>query len=346
MYKQLIRPVLFRFNPETIHKMLVRYISRSRFHALFRPMVRLVFKRNYPALERDVFGIHFPIPVGLAGGFDKNAECYNEIADYGFGFVEIGSLTPKFQEGNPRPRIFRLTKDQAMINRMGINNKGILNAIRHLKDKHPKVLLAANIAKNTTSDDPDQVARDYDYAFSMLYEFVDFFVINVSCPNVEGLTSLQDISYLSDIMDVVLDKRMNMDQYRPILIKISPDIGPAQVDEIIDYALRNGVDGIIACNTTRSREGLKTSPQKVEAIGNGGLSGAPLFEKSLAMVRYLAEKTEGKLPIVASGGIMSPKQAWEMLHAGASLIEIYTGFIYEGPALPRKILKYLNNNPL
>ena len=180
----------------------------------------------------------------------------------------------------------------------------------------------------------------------MLYEFVDFFVVNVSCPNVEGLTSLQDISYLSDIMDVILDKRMNMDAYKPILIKISPDISHAQVDEILDYAMRNGVDGIIAGNTTRSRDGLTTSPQKVEAIGKGGLSGAPLYEKSLAMVRYLAGKTEGKLPIIGTGGIMTPEQAREMLAAGASLIEIYTGFIYEGPGFPRKILKYLNNNPL
>ncbi len=346
MYKLIFRPILFRFNAETAHRMIINFLKRSRTYALMRPLVRLFFKRKYPALERDVFGLHFPNPVGLAGGLDKNAECYNELSDFGFGFVEIGSLTPKFQDGNPRPRLFRLPKDKALINRMGINNKGVLVAIRHLKEKHPKVLIAANIAKNTTSDDPEQISRDYDYAFSMLYEFVDFFVINVSCPNVEGLTSLQDISYLSDIMDVVLDKRMNMDQYRPILIKISPDIGHAQVDEIVDYALRNGVDGIIACNTTRSREGLQTPAQKVEAIGNGGLSGAPLFEKSLAMVRYLAEKTGGKLPIIGTGGIMTPEQAREMLAAGASLIEIYTGFIYEGPSFPRKILNYLNKHPL
>ena len=346
MYKFFIRPILFRFNPEFAHQLTMRCLRLLRKLPLARNLVRFFYKRNYPSLEREVFGIRFPNPVGLAGGLDKNADSYNELSHFGFGFIEIGSLTPKAQPGNPKPRLFRLTKDQALINRMGINNKGVLQAIRNLKTYRPQVIIAANIAKNTTSETQEQVSRDYDYAFSMLYEFVDFFVVNVSCPNVEGLTSLQDISYLSDIMDVILDKRMNMDAYKPILIKISPDISHAQVDEILDYAMRNGVDGIIAGNTTRSRDGLTTSPQKVEAIGKGGLSGAPLYEKSLAMVRYLAGKTEGKLPIIGTGGIMTPEQAREMLAAGASLIEIYTGFIYEGPSFPRKILKYLNNNPL
>lgn len=346
MYKFFIRPILFRFNPEFAHHLTMRCLRLLRKLPLARNLVRFFYKRNYPSLEREVFGIRFPNPVGLAGGLDKNADSYNELSHFGFGFIEIGSLTPKAQPGNPKPRLFRLTKDQALINRMGINNKGVLQAIRNLKTYRPQVIIAANIAKNTTSETQEQVSRDYDYAFSMLYEFVDFFVVNVSCPNVEGLTSLQDISYLSDIMDVILDKRMNMDAYKPILIKISPDISHAQVDEILDYAMRNGVDGIIAGNTTRSRDGLTTSPQKVEAIGKGGLSGAPLYEKSLAMVRYLAGKTEGKLPIIGTGGIMTPEQAREMLAAGASLIEIYTGFIYEGPGFPRKILKYLNNNPL
>ena len=344
MYKQLIRPILFRFNPEFAHNLTLRGLKIADRLYLARPLLRLIYKRKYPALEREVFGIKFPNPVGLAGGMDKNAECYNPLSDFGLGFVEIGSLTPKPQEGNPRPRIFRLVKDRALINRMGINNKGVLHAIQQLREHRPEVIIAANIAKNTTSDDPDQISRDYDYAFSMLYEFVDFFVINVSCPNVEGLTSLQDISYLSDILDVVLDKRMNMDHFKPILIKISPDLPHTQVDEIVDYALRSGVDGIIAGNTTRSREGLSISAKKVEAIGNGGLSGAPIFEKSLEMVRYLAQVTAGKLPIVACGGIMSPAQAKQMLDAGASLIEIYTGFIYEGPALPAKIQRYLNKN--
>ena len=342
MYKLLIRPILFRLNAEFAHNLTLGMLRILRRIPFARPLVRLLFKRNYPALEREVFGLRFPNPVGLAGGLDKNAECYNELSDFGFGFVEIGSLTPKPQEGNPKPRLFRLPKDRAIINRMGINNKGVLQAIRNLKEHRPEVLIAANIAKNTTSETTEEIARDYDYTFSMLYDFVDFFVVNVSCPNVEGLTHLQDISYLSDIMDGILDKRVNMDVYKPVLIKISPDITHAQVDEILDYALRYGVDGIIAGNTTRSRDGLTASDQKIAEIGKGGLSGAPLFEKSLAMVRYVASKAAGRIPVIGTGGIMSPEQAQEMLDAGASLVEIYTGFIYEGPGLPKRILKHLN----
>lgn len=342
MYKYFIRPLLFRLNPEFAHNLTLRVLKTFRRLPFLRPLVRLFYKRTYPSLAREVFGLQFPNPVGLAGGLDKNAECYNELSDFGFGFVEIGSLTPQPQEGNPKPRLFRLPKDRAIINRMGINNKGVLSAIKNLKEHRPEVLVAANIAKNTTSETPAQGAKDYDYAFSMLYDFVDFFVVNVSCPNVEGLTHLQDISYLSDIMDGILDKRMNMEVYKPVLIKVSPDISQDQVDEILDYALRYGVDGIIAGNTTRGREGLTADGRKIEEIGKGGLSGAPLYEKSLAMVRYIASKVKGKLPVVGTGGIMTPQQAQEMLDAGASLVEIYTGFIYEGPAFPRRILKYLN----
>lgn len=346
MYKYLLRPLLFRLNAEFAHNLTLGALRMLRRIPLARPLVRLLYRRSYPALEREVFGLRFSNPVGLAGGLDKNGECYNELSDFGFGFVEIGSLTPKAQEGNPRPRLFRLPKDRAIINRMGINNKGVLQAIRNLKERRPDVLVAANIAKNTTSENPEEVARDYDYAFSMLYDFVDFFVVNVSCPNVEGLTHLQDISYLSDIMDGILDKRMNMDVYKPVLIKISPDISHAQADEIVDYALRYGVDGIIAGNTTRSRDGLTAPESRIAEIGKGGLSGAPLFEKSLAMVRYLVSRTGGRLPVVGTGGIMTPEQAREMLEAGASLVEIYTGFIYEGPGFPKRILKHLNHSAL
>ena len=342
MYKYLIRPLLFRLNPEFAHNLTLRSLRFLGKIPFARALVRLFFKRSYPSLEREVFGLRFPNPVGLAGGLDKNAECYNELSDFGFGFVEIGSLTPQAQDGNPKPRLFRLPKDQALINRMGINNKGILSAIRNLKERRPEVLVAANIAKNTTSETTAQIARDYDYAFSMLYDFVDFFVVNVSCPNVEGLTHLQDISYLSDIMDGILDKRMNMDVYKPVLIKVSPDITHAQADEILDYAMRYGVDGIIAGNTPRSRDGLTASARRIEEIGKGGMSGAPLYEKSLALVRYIVSRVNGKLPVVATGGIMSPEQAREMLDAGASLVEIYTGFIYEGPGLPKRILKHLD----
>ena len=263
------------------------------------------------------------------------------MANFGFGFVEIGSLTPKPQDGNPKPRCFRVPGDKAIINRYGINNKGVKNAVEHLKKERPEVIVAANISKNTSSIN-EEAAKDYETSFGLLYDLVDMFVINISCPNVVGLTSLQNIGFLSEIIDKLLELRMYYDEYKPILLKVSPDLTHTQLDEIIDYSLRSGIDGIVAGNTTRSREGITSiSQEKIEAIGNGGLSGAPLYKKNVELVRYIHEKSEGMLPIVGVGGIMSPADAKEMIDAGASLVEIYTGFIYEGPGLIKKILKHL-----
>jgi dihydroorotate dehydrogenase len=263
------------------------------------------------------------------------------MANFGFGFVEIGSLTPKPQDGNPKPRCFRVPGDKAIINRFGINNKGVKNAVEHLKKVRPEVIVAANISKNTSSIN-EEAAKDYETSFGLLYDFVDMFVINISCPNVVGLTSLQDISFLSDIVDRLLDLRMYYDEYRPILLKVSPDLSHSQLDEIIDYSLRSGIDGIVAGNTTRSRDGLTSiSAEKIEEIGNGGMSGAPVHKKNLELVRYIHEKSEGRLPIIGVGGIMSPADAKAMIDAGASLVEIYSGFIYEGPALVKRIIKHL-----
>lgn len=341
MYKHLLKPILFRFNPETAHNMTFKGLSLLRHIPFARSIVRAIYKKEYPGLEREVFGITFPNPVGLAGGLDKNGEYYNDMANFGFGFVEIGSLTPKPQDGNAKPRCFRVIGDKAIINRFGINNKGVKNAVEHLKKVRPEVIVAANISKNTTSINED-AAKDYETAFALLYDFVDMFVVNVSCPNVVGLTALQDISFLSEIVDKLLSLRMYYDEYRPILLKVSPDLSHQQLDEIIEYCLRSGIDGIVAGNTTRSRDGLTTiSEKKIEEIGNGGMSGAPVYKKNLALVKYVHEKSEGKLPIIGVGGIMSGEQAKEMLDAGASLVEVYTGFIYEGPALIKNINKYL-----
>lgn len=343
MYKRILRPILFSFNPETAHNLTFKAISFLRHVPFAGKIMRAIYHRESPGLEKEVFGINFPNPVGLAGGLDKNGEFYNDMANFGFGFVEIGSLTPKPQDGNPKPRCFRIPADKAIINRFGINNKGVKNAVEHLKNERPNVIVAANISKNTTSINEDS-AKDYETSFAMLYDFVDMFVVNVSCPNVVGLTSLQDITFLSDIVDRLLDLRMYYDEYRPILLKVSPDLSHEQLDEIIEYCLRSGIDGVVAGNTTRSREGITAIPQeKIEEIGNGGLSGAPLHKKNLELVRYINEKSEGRLPIIGVGGIMSPKQAKDMLDAGASLIEIYSGFIYEGPALVKKIIKHLEN---
>ncbi len=343
MYKHILKPILFRFNPETAHNLLFSGLAFLRHVPFARSIIRAIYKREAPSLKKEVFGITFPNPVGLAGGLDKNGEFYNDMANFGFGFVEIGSLTPQPQDGNPKPRCFRVPQDKAIINRFGINNKGVRNAVEHLKNERPNVIVAANISKNTTSINED-AAKDYESAFALLYDFVDMFVVNVSCPNVVGLTSLQDISFLSEIVDKLLDLRMYYDEYRPILLKVSPDLAKEQLDDIIDYCLRSGIDGLVAGNTTRSRDGLTISQEKIEKIGNGGMSGAPVHKKNLELVRYIHTRTEGKLPIIGVGGIMSAEDAQAMIDAGASLVEIYSGFIYEGPALVKKIIKHLENH--
>ncbi len=340
MYKQLIRPILFSFNAEFAHDLTMGMLSLLRHIPGAGFITRRCCCKKTPELARDLFGLHFENPVGLAAGLDKNGDHYNSMANFGFGFVEIGSLTPLPQSGNPKPRLFRLPDDRSIINRMGINNKGVKNAVKRLQNDPPRCIVAANIAKNTASLNEDAV-KDYERAFSLLYDFVDMFVLNVSCPNVEGLANLQDITYLSDIIDILVNLRMYFDEYRPILVKISPDISADQLDEILDYCLLSGIDGIVAGNTTHGREGLKTAKKRVTEIGEGGLSGAALHKRNLDLVSYIHEKTNGLLPIIGVGGIMSPEDAIEMLDAGASLVEICTGFVYEGPGLVKRILKGL-----
>ena len=341
MYKQLIRPILFKLSPERVHNITLRMLGVARRIPLLGKALRLFFKYDDPSLRRNLFGLEFPNPVGLAAGIDKNGDHYNELAWFGFSFIEIGSLTPEPQDGNPRPRLFRLPQDRALINRMGINNKGMLHAINRIKSDPPRTIICASIAKNSSSASEADIVNDYKKAFSYLYDFVDMFTINVSCPNVEGLQHLQDVSYLSDIVDPLLELRVCYDTYKPLLVKVSPDIPHEELDEILNYCLISGIDGIVAGNTTTSREGLTTPREKVEKIGNGGLSGAPLFERSLALVRYIHDKTEGRLPVIGVGGIMNADQATQMLQAGASLIEICTGFVYEGPSAVKNILKKL-----
>lgn len=344
MYKHFLKPILFRFNPEKAHNMTFSALKALRHIPFAQSTIRALYHRDTPDLSREVFGINFPNPVGLAGGLDKNGEFYNDLANFGFGFVEIGSLTPKPQDGNPKPRCWRVPADKAMINRFGINNKGVKYAVEQLRKNRPEVIVAANISKNTSSVN-DEAAKDYETSFGLLYDFVDMFVVNVSCPNVVGLTSLQDISFLSDIVDRLLDQRMLYDAYKPILLKVSPDLSHEQLDDIIDYSLRSGIDGLVAGNTTRSREGLNSiSQQRIEEIGNGGLSGAPVHKKNVELVRYIHQKSAGKLPIIGVGGIMSGEDAKEMLDAGASLVEIYTGFVFEGPGLIKRINKYLQKS--
>lgn len=339
MYK-LIRPFLFSFSPETVHTLVARFIVLLKYIPFSKLIIRLLYSYSHPLLEREVMGIKFKNPIGLAAGFDKNGEYYNQLANFGFGFIEVGSLTPLPQEGNPKPRLFRLIPDKAIINRMGINNNGVKYTVERLKKDTPTIPIGGNISKGHNT--PNELAgKDYEKCFSLLYDFVDYFVINVSCPNVKDLDKLQDVESLSDIVDRLLTHRRYSDEYKPILFKLSPDISKNQLDEIIDLVLISGIDGIVATNTTRSREGLKTNKERIDFIGEGGLSGAPLYSRSLEMVKYIHQRTEGNLPIIAVGGISTPQQAYEMLEAGASLIQIYSSYIYNGPATVKKMLKYI-----
>lgn len=345
MYRQIIRPILFRFYPETAHAIIMFFLKFIRYFPFGRNLMRAIYSRKTPHLEREVFGIRFKNPVGLAGGLDKNAEAYNELSDFGFSFIEIGSVSPRPQSGNEKPRSFRLVKDEAIINRMGLNNVGVKKVVENLKRRHPNVIVAANITKNNDTSLED-AGKDYEKVFALTYDFVDMFVLNISCPNVVGLGKLQSADYLAGIIDKVLTMRQFYDDYKPILIKVSPDLDKGVLDDIIELALLSGVDGIVATNTTTSRSGLKTSEAQLKEIGNGGLSGAPLYSKSLEIVKYISAKSRGAIPIIGCGGIMTPQQAKEMLDAGASLVEIYSSFIYKGPGIVKNILKYLEKEAI
>ncbi len=303
-------------------------------------LMRKMFAFSHPSLEREVFGIRFPNPVGLAAGFDKDASGYKALTAFGFGFVEVGTITPKPQRGNPKPRLFRLSTDNALVNRMGFNNLGLDNAIDNLRGRGPSPIVGANLGKNSVTPN-EEAAADYLKLFRNLYEYVDYFVVNVSCPNVAKLACLQEKDSLREILSGLVDFRRGQNTYRPVLLKISPDLTDAQIDEAIEVMGECGLDGLVATNTTTSREGLATDPKIVEAIGNGGLSGQPLRERALEVVRYIHKKTEGRYPIIGVGGIMTPRDAAAMLDAGASLVQVYTGFIYEGPTFVKKICKHL-----
>ncbi len=338
IYQKMIRPLLFLLSAETIHHLVVGCLKLAGWIPGFRSLLRSLFGAKNKNLGREVFGIHFPNPVGLAAGFDKNAEVYKELAAMGFGFIEIGTVTPKDQPGNPKPRLFRLQGDQALINRMGFNNKGVDLVLENLKKNKGKVIVGGNLGKNTATHNDDAPA-DYLKSFRRLYDVVDYFVINVSCPNVVNLRGLQEGDHLRRILTGLLEFRRGQNEYRPILLKISPDLTTEQIDETLDVVNGLKLDGIVATNTTTSREGLTADPQTIKAIGNGGLSGKPLTERAIEVVRYVHRKTGGNLPIIGVGGIMTEEDALAMLDAGASLIQVYTGFIYNGPNFVRKICK-------
>jgi dihydroorotate dehydrogenase len=340
MYKQILRPILFQFDPEAVH-----HFSFNALKFAYKiPGVSSILKKSFvledKRLEREVFGLKFKNPIGLAAGFDKNAELYKELSSLGFGFIEIGTVTPKAQAGNPKKRSFRLKQDSAIINRFGFNNEGVEEAVKRLK-QNSDILIGGNIGKNKVTSNEDAIS-DYDTSFEALFDYVDYFVVNVSSPNTPNLRALQDKEPLQKLLNHLQAKNDKKPKSKPILLKIAPDLTEEQLMDIIDIVISSKIAGVIATNTTISREGL-SSIHKDEA---GGLSGKPLTKSSTEVIRFLSTKSNKAFPIIGVGGIMTPQDALEKLDAGASLVQLYTGFVYEGPSLIKAINQaILDRNP-
>ncbi|MCC7402137.1 MAG: quinone-dependent dihydroorotate dehydrogenase [Chitinophagaceae bacterium] len=350
MYK-LLRNILFLFPPERAHYFsmnCLKFLCSIGFGKLLAKCYKPGIKDN---LKFEIGNLEFSNPIGLGAGFDKNAKYLRELEVLGFGFVEIGTVTPKPQPGNPKPRLFRLPKDKALINRMGFNNDGVSAIAKRLKkwrEKHPdnksangQLILGGNIGKNKTTPN-EEAWKDYEICFKELHPYVDYFVVNVSSPNTPGLRELQEKESLRKILSHLQSENSKFKIQRPILLKIAPDLTPEQLNDVIELAIEIKLDGIVATNTTISREGLsKESKVKSQKAGNGGLSGKPLAKRSTEIVKYISGKTGGKIPVIASGGIFTAEDAKEKFDAGASLLQVWTGFIYEGPGIVKKISKYL-----
>jgi len=337
MYK-ILRSVLFFFDPEKVH-----YFTMDCLHILLKiPGLNFIWKRVFviedERLETEVFGLKFKNPVGLAAGFDKNASMYNDLAHCGFGFIEIGTITPKAQPGNDKPRLFRVKQDEAIINRMGFNNGGLDLAIPNLKKRKTQLIIGGNIGKNKVTPNEEAV-EDYRIAFEGLFPYVDYFVVNVSSPNTPNLRELQEKEPLKNLLSELMILNKLKDNPKPILLKIAPDLTIEQLDDIIEIVNEVKIDGVIATNTTISRAELTVSESELEKMGAGGVSGKPLADRSTEVIRYLSEKSNKSFPIIGVGGIHSEKEALEKLEAGASLIQLYTGFIYEGPGIVKRINK-------
>ena len=333
MYKFLIKPILFLFDPEWVHHTVFYLLKVVHRIPGMGKMIRDIYHVKDQRLERKLFGLTFPNPVGLAAGFDKDANLYQELSNFGFGFIEIGTLTPKPQPGNPKKRLFRLPEDDGLINRMGFNNQGVEEAIKRLK-KNKGVLIGGNIGKNKTTPN-DEAVSDYVECFEALFPHIDYFVVNVSSPNTPNLRALQHKEPLQHLLQTLKDLNLKRTSPKPILLKIAPDLTDDQLLDIIDIVTTVKIDGVIASNTTLSREKLISSNRSEM----GGLSGKPVAERSTEVIRFLHKKSNNAFPIIGVGGIHSPEDAINKLNAGASLIQLYTGFVYEGPGLIKKINK-------
>ena len=341
MYR-LIKPLFFKFDPEKVHYFVVQRLKWFHEHfPLGKTIIRSSFDIHIKGLEREVFGIKFRNPVGLAAGFDKNGEYIEALSDLGFGFIEVGTVTPLPQPGNDQPRMFRLTADEAIINRMGFNNKGVdtlAERLRVLKLKDKSIVIGGNIGKNKNTPNEDAVS-DYVKCFDRLFDVVDYFVVNVSSPNTPGLRALQEKEPLTLLLKTLQDRNHKDGISRPILLKIAPDLTNEQLDDIVEIVMEAGIAGVIATNTTIDRSGLTTAAELANEAG--GLSGKPLTVRSTEVIRYLSQKSNKAFPIIGVGGIHSPQDAKDKIDAGASLVQLYTGFIYEGPGIVKRICKAL-----
>lgn len=338
MYKSILRPLFFRVDPEKIHHFTFSSLKNAFQIPGISFLARKTFQINDPRLERKVFGLTFKNPVGLGAGLDKDALVIDELSELGFGFIEIGTVTPKPQPGNDKPRLFRLKQDQALINRMGFNNTGALTIAERLKKRKSTIIVGGNIGKNKLTPN-ENALDDYLESFEILFDHVDYFVVNVSSPNTPGLRALQEKEPLKKLLGTLHKRNLSKSRPKPILLKIAPDLSNEQLDDIIEIVLETKINGVIATNTTISRENLIASKEMLESIGAGGLSGKPLTKRSTEVIRYLHTKSNGAFPIIGVGGIHTAEDALEKLEAGATLVQIYTGFVYEGPALIKRINK-------
>jgi dihydroorotate dehydrogenase len=334
---QLFRSILFRFDAEKVHYFVVGLLKLLVKFPPSKWIFRSIYHVQNPILEREFIGLKFPNPVGLAAGFDKNAKYFNEMESCGFGFIEIGTVTPLAQPGNDLPRLFRLKKDEAILNRMGFNNDGVQEALKHLKArKSRKLIIGGNIGKNKWTPN-EEALNDYMICFEELFDEVDYFVVNVSSPNTPNLRALQEKEPLMELLSTLQSKNETKANPKPILLKIAPDLTNEQLDEIIEIVQETKIAGLIATNTTISREGLITPSSEVEALGAGGISGKPLTKRSTEVIRYIHTKSNGSIPMIAVGGIHTAQDALDKLDAGATLVQLYSGFIYEGPGLIKEI---------
>lgn len=337
MYK-LIRPLLFSFDAEKVHHFVFVLLQVTCKVPGINSLLKILFTREDERLERSYIGLTFRNPVGLAAGFDKNGSVTDELACFGFGFIEIGTVTPKPQPGNEKPRLFRLPEDKALINRMGFNNDGVAQAVQALRKRKSHVIIGGNIGRNKSTSN-DEALQDYVSCFEQLYPYVDYFVVNVSSPNTPGLRDLQEKEPLGRLLREIKNLSLAKPRPKPVLLKIAPDLTDDQVDDVVDILRETNSDGVIATNTTISRAGLITSQRVVKEIGPGGLSGAPLKDRATAVVARLRDKLGKDFLIIGCGGIMTPEDAAERLHAGADLVQVYTGFVYEGPGFVKRINK-------